>query len=235
MLTAIGAAALKWGFLVLKLFKLSTLFSGLVTYVFLVGIYGWQFALGVILLVLIHEFGHMVAATSEGLPVTAPIFALMGAFVRTTSYGDRRQDAVIAVAGPIAGLVGAAICGVLGFTVGTGRFQGLFFALASFGCLITLLNLLPMHPFDGGKVSDALSPAWVAAAAVLMALLFAASRSGLVFILALVMGYIAYRKHRNRQHFGVRTIEITYVAVVLAGAAGLVLADAAAYGHGLHY
>src|SRR2546421_8386802 len=45
-------------------------------------IWGWQFALGFVLLLLVHESGHLLVAKKFGLKVGAPVFIpFMGAFI----------------------------------------------------------------------------------------------------------------------------------------------------------
>jgi Zn-dependent protease len=235
MLTAVGAAVMKYGFLGLKLLKFSTLFSALITYVFLLSIYGWQFALGIVILLLVHEFGHMVAATKEGLPVTAPIFALLGAFVRTPSRNDPRQDAFIAIAGPAAGLLAAAGCGALASTANSPSLKGLYFALMSFGCLITIFNLLPIGFVDGGKIARVL-PSWIlySSGALLLILFFAANGGAVVLIVGAVCLYIGYR-HRAEQHVVGAGIATTYLLLIGLASLGMILANNAAIQNGLHY
>jgi len=235
ILIAVGAAVLKYGFLALKLLKFSTLFSALITYVFLLSIYGWQFALGIVVLVLIHEFGHMVAATKEGLPVTAPIFALLGAFVRTASRSDPRQDAFIAISGPAAGLLAAGGCGLLTNAVGSPSLKGLYFALMSFGCLITIFNLLPIGFVDGGKVARVLpSGILYLSGALLVALFFITGGSGIVLIVGAVCLYMGYHR-RGEQHLTASGIATAYLVLIILASLGLILANNAAIQNGLHY
>src|SRR2546430_7437801 len=45
-------------------------------------LWGWQFALGFVLLLLVHESGHLLVAKKFGLKVGAPVFIpFMGAFI----------------------------------------------------------------------------------------------------------------------------------------------------------
>src|SRR5437762_1088036 len=45
-------------------------------------LWGWQFALGFVLLLLVHETGHLIVARKFGLKVGAPVFIpFMGAFI----------------------------------------------------------------------------------------------------------------------------------------------------------
>lgn len=231
---ALGAAFFKYGFLVLKLFKFSTLFSALITYAFLVTVYGWQFALGIVGLLLIHEFGHMVAATREGLPVTAPIFALMGAFVRTPSRNDARQDAFIAITGPAFGLLGALLCGMLAVVNTSLSGRGLFYALMSLGCLITIFNLIPIGFLDGGKIARVLTSSVLYFVGVLLLVLFALSGGGVILIVAVVSLYIGYRNRHDPPSVASR-ISGAYCLLMFLASLGLVAANNAAIQNGIHF
>jgi Zn-dependent protease len=111
-------------------------------------IWGWKFALGVVLLIFIHEMGHFLEATREGLNPSWPVFIpFLGAYVRYTR-GNPWQTTRVAIAGPILGGAGAFAFYVAGEANGS----DLFIALAYFGFVLNLFNLLPFGIFDGGAV-----------------------------------------------------------------------------------
>ena len=117
-----------------------------------VGLYalfwGWKFALGVVLLILLHELGHFVEAKREGLNPKLPVFIpFLGAYVRYTR-GNPWQTARVAIAGPIVGGLASLVCYVIGKTQGS----DLFLALAYIGFLLNLVNLIPVGILDGGAV-----------------------------------------------------------------------------------
>ncbi len=63
-------------------------------------IWGWRFALGVILLLFAHEMGHFLEATRERLNPSWPVFIpFLGAYVKHTR-GNPWQTAKVALAGP---------------------------------------------------------------------------------------------------------------------------------------
>ena len=122
-------------------------------------IWGWKFALGVIVLIFLHEMGHFIEARREGLNPSWPVFIpFLGAYVRYTG-GNAWQTARVGLAGPILGGVAA-----LGFYV-VGRAQGsqLLEALAYFGFFLNLLNLLPIGILDGGAIWRATRYLWTGA------------------------------------------------------------------------
>jgi Zn-dependent protease len=111
-------------------------------------IWGWKFALGVVLLIFIHEMGHWLEATREGLNPSWPVFIpFLGAYVRHTR-GNPWQTTRVAIAGPILGGAGAFAC----YLAAESSSSDLLMALAYFGFVLNLFNLLPFGIFDGGAV-----------------------------------------------------------------------------------
>jgi len=111
-------------------------------------IWGWRFALGVIVLIFLHELGHYLEAWREGLNPSWPVFIpFLGAYVKHTR-GNPWQTARVAIAGPMLGGIAA-----LGFYI-LGRADGssLLVALAYFGFFLNLINLLPVSILDGASV-----------------------------------------------------------------------------------
>jgi Zn-dependent protease len=111
-------------------------------------IWGWRFALGVVVLIFVHELGHYLEATRERLNPQWPVFIpFLGAYVKHTR-GNPWQTARVAIAGPILGGVGALVC----FALGEATSSDLLVALGYFGFVINLINLLPFGILDGGSV-----------------------------------------------------------------------------------
>jgi Zn-dependent protease len=111
-------------------------------------IWGWKFALGVILLIFLHEMGHFLEAEREGLHPSWPVFVpFLGAYVKHTR-GNPWQTARVANAGPILGGVAALAC----YLVGRAQGSDLLIALAYFGFFLNLINLLPFSILDGASV-----------------------------------------------------------------------------------
>ena len=109
-------------------------------------IWGWPFALGVILLLFAHEMGHFLEATRERLNPSWPVFIpFLGAYVKHTR-GNPWQTAKVALAGPILGGIAGLAC----YLVGRSNGSQLLLALAYFGFLLNLINLLPFGILDGG-------------------------------------------------------------------------------------
>jgi Zn-dependent protease len=118
--------------------------------------YGWKFAVGFVALMLVHELGHYVVARRLGMDVGLPTFIpFVGAWIQLKDAPlTVEQEAQIAFAGPFAGTLAA--CAVLALALQ--EHSGLYMALAYTGFFINLFNLIPITPFDGGRIVAILSP-----------------------------------------------------------------------------
>jgi Zn-dependent protease len=156
-IAAIGAFLAKFGVVLLK-FKF--LFSMFVSAAFYVWFGGWWFGIGLIVLLFVHEMGHVFEAKRQGLPVSVPIFIpFMGALITMKQMPRNAwREARLAIAGPILGSLGALALYIAGVAYNSPQLKGLAFL----GFLINLFNLLPVIPLDGGRISAALHPAiWI--------------------------------------------------------------------------
>src|SRR6266487_3138463 len=112
-IAAIGAFLVKFGVVLLK-FKF--LFSMFVSAAFYVWFGGWWFGIGLIVVLFVHEMGHVFEAKHQGLPVSAPFFIpFLGAAIQMKRMPQSAwHEALNGIAGPILGSVGAAVCWGLG-------------------------------------------------------------------------------------------------------------------------
>ena len=119
-------------------------------------IWGWRFAVGFVILLLVHEMGHVIQLRREGIKASAPMFIpFLGALVAMKELPkDAAAEARVGLAGPVLGTLGALV--PLGLWALTG--DELFQALAFVGFFLNLFNLLPVLPLDGGRAMAALSP-----------------------------------------------------------------------------
>jgi Zn-dependent protease len=143
---------------------------------------GVAFGVGFVVLLLIHELGHGFAIRQAGLHAGWPVFIpFLGAVIALKGQpSDRQVEARIAIAGPVAGTVGAMACAAL-FLLTHGR---LWLGLAHVGFFLNLFNLVPMSPLDGGRVAQAFSKrAWLVGA-VLLGALFLVTKSPQLLIIA---------------------------------------------------
>jgi len=165
----LGAALLKFKFLLSGLLQLKTLLSMLAFFGVYWSIYGWKFAAGFVIGIYIHEMGHVWMLRHYGLPASAPMFIPgLGAFV--SLYGSPAnvaEDARIGLAGPLWG-GGAAIASLAMAVAFPG---GVWPAIARTTAYINLFNLTPVWMLDGGRGFRALDQQqrlfWLGLAAVL--------------------------------------------------------------------
>jgi Zn-dependent protease len=119
-------------------------------------IWGWRFALGFVVLLFVHEMGHVIQLRREGIRASAPIFIpFFGAAVWSkTLGGNALSEARVGLAGPVLGSIGAAACIPIANATGNDFWR----ALAFTGFFLNLFNLLPVVPLDGGRAMAAMSP-----------------------------------------------------------------------------
>jgi Zn-dependent protease len=197
----LGALLAKFKFILFAVFKLK-LFATSATMLVSVGAYallwGWKFAIGFVVLIFIHEMGHVLEARRQGLDVTAPMFIpFLGALITMKQLPDNAwKEAQVALAGPIVGSLGAA-----GFWVaGEALDSELLVALSFVGFLLNLFNLLPIVPLDGGRAVAALHPAlWLVGLAGLVVLTIVAPNPILIIILVFG-GLELWNRWRMRDH-----------------------------------
>jgi Zn-dependent protease len=149
----IGGTALKWGFVFVKFFGF---FISVAAYTLWFG--SWTFALGFVLMILVHELGHAIEARHQGLQVSAPTFIpFIGAYVTIRHAGlSPWRNARISLAGPLAGGIAAAAA----WALGSARGSEMLGVLANMGFLLNAFNLLPIGFLDGGAIFRSLTEAW---------------------------------------------------------------------------
>lgn len=145
---------------------------------------GWPFAVGFVVMILIHELGHGYAMRRHGLAAGYPIFIpFFGAMI---SMKDRPQtplvEAEVAIAGPLAGTAAALGACALYFVT----HQRLFLVLANVGFLLNLFNLTPFGFLDGGRIVKLFSRrAWIVGALILV-LVFCATGAPQLLLIGLM-------------------------------------------------
>jgi Zn-dependent protease len=159
-------------------------------------LWGWQFAVGFVVLLFVHEMGHVLEAKRQGLPVSAPMFIpFLGALIVLKQLPDDAwNEAKVAIAGPILGGLGAAACWGLGKSIDS----DLLVALAFTGFFLNLFNLAPISPLDGGRIVAAIHPGlWIVGLIALLGLTIVAPNPILILILVLG-GLESWRRWKHR-------------------------------------
>ena len=157
-----------WYFVVLaKLAKLVKLLKfGKVLLVFgsmLLSVVIYSFALGplfavaFVLMLFIHEMGHIIALRVRGYETPGPVFIpMIGAVIAAPKFHDGDDEAFVGYGGPFLGGIAALV--VFALWVVTGRKSEILLLTAYIATFLNLFNLLPVRPLDGGRVMQVAGP-----------------------------------------------------------------------------
>jgi Zn-dependent protease len=164
--------------------------------------WGWTFAVGFVVLLFVHEMGHVVQLRREGIKASAPMFVpFLGAMISARSLGENAlAEARVGLAGPVLGTLGAAVC----LAIGEATNSDLLRALAYVGFFLNLFNLLPVVPLDGGRAMAAMAPwMWFLGFGVLVAMVLLVPNP-ILMIIVVFGGLETYRRWKLR---GTRSLE----------------------------
>jgi Zn-dependent protease len=159
--------------------------------------FGWTFAVGFVVLLFVHEMGHVIQLRREGIKASAPMFIpFFGAVVTAKSLGeDALAEARVGLAGPILGTLGAAVC----LAIAEATNSDLLRALAYVGFFLNLINLVPVVPFDGGRAMAAMAPwMWFLGLGAMVALLFV-TENPFLLIFVLLGGMETWHRWKQRK------------------------------------
>lgn len=128
--------------------------------------------------ILVHEFGHAIAALAHRWPSRIVMYAAGGMAVYQPERSTLRSDIIISAAGPVAGFIFAAVVilsvvltghsvdfSLFGwepeFNASAPRLNNLATVYLVYDLLYVniywgLVNLLPIYPLDGGRISRAI-------------------------------------------------------------------------------
>jgi Zn-dependent protease len=198
-LVAVGLLLVKFKWILLALLKVKFIGTAL-TMLLSVGAYAllfpvW-FAVGFVVLIWIHEMGHVLQLKREGIKASAPMFIpFFGAFVAMREMPKNALvEARVGLAGPVLGTLGAlGALGIYAFTE-----NPLFLGLAYVGFLINLFNLAPMLPLDGGRAVGAMSPVFWLLGLALTAALFFVMPNFIVLLIGVLGGAELWRRWKMR-------------------------------------
>jgi Zn-dependent protease len=196
-------------------------------------LWGWKYAVGFVLLIFVHELGHLVAARKFGLNAGAPVFIpFMGAFIALKDAPKNAWiEAWVGIGGPLLGTAGALACHL----AGESAHLPLLVALAWTGYWLNLFNLTPIGYLDGGRIATALSPwLWVPGFAIMGWLAW--TRPNVIIWLLLVLSLprlftLFRRKTEDEERFyeitpGQRwTMGVLYFGLIAALVLGMEMAD----------
>ncbi|MGA2758490.1 MAG: site-2 protease family protein [Solirubrobacteraceae bacterium] len=180
-----------------KIKVLATAGSALVSVAAYSLLWGWQFAVGFVVLIFIHEMGHVFALRRHGIKASAPMFVpFMGAVIWARSLGDDAlTEARVGLAGPYFGAAASAVVAIIGLATHTGLLE----ALGYIGFLLNLFNLMPVVPLDGGRAMAAMAPwMWFLGFGGLVLIEFI-TPNPILLVICLVAGYDLYHRWTKRR------------------------------------
>jgi membrane-associated protease RseP (regulator of RpoE activity) len=150
---AIAGAAVKFAFIFVKFFGFFISFAA-----YSLWFHSWTFGLGFVLLILVHELGHVLEARRQGIKVSAPMFVpFLGAFVTLErAHLTPWKNALISLAGPFVGGLGSAAVWAYGSAHGSPMLE----VLANIGFVLNAFNMIPIGFLDGGQTLHAAREAW---------------------------------------------------------------------------
>jgi Zn-dependent protease len=150
---AIAGAAVKFGFIFVKFFGF---FFSVAAYS--LWFHSWTFAFGFVVMIFIHELGHIVEARRQGLKVSAPTFIpFFGAFVTIERAGlTPWKNALISLAGPLFGGAASAVV----WAIASAQHSDLLLVLANISFLLNAFNMIPIGFLDGGQAIRAARESW---------------------------------------------------------------------------
>lgn len=228
-IAALGALLAKFGAILVKIKSLTLLGSMAVSIAAYASLWGWKYAVGFVLLILVHEVGHVIVLRARGIKAGWPVFLpFLGAFVSMQSTPRSvYEEAESALAGPVFGTAGALALGYYAHV----QHSDLLMSLAFTGLFLNLFNLLPVLPLDGGRVAGALHPViWFGGLLVL--LVWEIYRpSGIIIVILVLGGFELYRRWKDRgsqasqvyfalqpgQRVKIGTAYLALIAIILLG------------------
>jgi Zn-dependent protease len=198
--SSLAGAFVKGGLVVVKAGKLVLALASFAAYAFL---FTWQFAVVIVGMLVIHEYGHLRCMKHYGMK-TRGIYLiplLGGAAVAESNFPSRRAEATVALAGPLTGAVLAGATGLVYFVTGNGAFA----AAAAWMALINLFNLLPVVPLDGGRVVKSITCSIgsriglvAVIAGMLLGAVLAATADLWIFAIVIPLGLLDYVADRRQ-------------------------------------
>lgn len=173
-------------------------------------LFPWWFAVGLVLMIFVHEMGHVWAARIKGIHVSAPMFIpFFGALITLKKQPqDAATEAFIAYGGPLVGTLGGLIC----YGAGILLQQKVLIVIASVTFLINLFNLIPIHPLDGGRIVTAVTR-WLWGVGLIVGLIaiwyLGSLILGFIYVLFLLeMVVLLYRKRKPKIQIAVFEVAV---------------------------
>ncbi len=158
--------------------------------------------IGFVVITFIHETGHALVIRAKGLRAGFMVFIpfIGGAVTLKDQPRSAYDDAQIGLAGPIAGTLASLVCLQIFKSFG----NPLYLLIASVGFILNLINLLPLGPLDGGRISAAVTKwMWVLGFAAVVYKAFTQPNPLMIVVLVLAafQVYASIKREKDEQRF----------------------------------
>lgn len=114
----------------------------------------FKYAVGYLFILIIHELGHYITAKFLNISVAFGGFTPVGAYIIHKKPKNCKENALIAMGGPLFGGILGLIYYIVYYVTGDYTFLVLSFT----SIILNLGNLIPVSPLDGGQIVEAISP-----------------------------------------------------------------------------
>ena len=101
----------------------------------------------------VHELGHLAAIKAEGMDIRSLRAGLNGFCISYSGSRNTAEDIIAAAAGPATGIIYALIASWMSNRAGNQWFA----QSAGISWILSLFNLLPINPLDGGRILRGIS------------------------------------------------------------------------------
>jgi Zn-dependent protease len=206
-----------------KLLKFSKAFLTFVTMALSAFVYGFflgpWFSIGFVLMLFIHEMGHVAALKIKKLPASAPVFIpMLGAVVFSPPFKNKGEEAFVGYGGPLVGSIAAA--GLFGVWWILPNRPDILLLISYTAAFVNLFNAIPIRPLDGGRVTQVIGDWFMyVGLLVLLVLTLYIQEPGMLLIWILVLGDVKILQPRIR--FGIGVIcQISMVVLIWLGFSG---------------
>jgi Zn-dependent protease len=114
---------------------------------------GPWFAFGFVVMLFIHEMGHVIALNRKGYMASAPIFIpMLGAVIFAPKLKNADEEAYIGFGGPFIGGLAALV--LFGFYLVMPEPSEIVLLVSYTAAFLNLFNMLPIRPLDGGRITQ---------------------------------------------------------------------------------
>lgn len=156
--------------------------------------------------IFLHELGHAWGCLIQGVPVRRIMMYGGGGFCERTRSASKHEQELIVAMGPIVTITLWAVAGLIAPLVSDPEMRWVFQTISWVNGFLAILNLLPVHPLDGGKLFELLllrflSPAAATTISAGVGLVFAVLWLPLMLYGFVTFGFILFFLPSVRMHW----------------------------------